>query len=179
MNDLDWWVWLIVALVVIAIVVAIAAAARRAGEERRREQHREKAAGLRNEAMETSIDAQRTSAAAVAATADADEKRLVAERLQEEAARADLAAKERVREADQIDPDVSDEDRTPGDHEAGRDRDVDLDRRGDAGRVDPQVTDRDPSPGDGEVGRDRDVDLDRRRDADFDADRRDDGNVSR
>jgi hypothetical protein len=84
-----------------------------------------------------------------------------------------------VREADRVDPDVADEDRTLGDGEVGRDRDVDQDRRRDADRVDPDVTNRDPSPADGEVGRDRDMDLDRRRDADFDADRRDAGNVPR
>ena len=60
MNDVDWWVWLIVALVVVAIVAAIAAAMSRAGKERRREQQREKAIGLREEAKETAVDAQRT-----------------------------------------------------------------------------------------------------------------------
>ena len=131
MNDIDWWVWLIRRTRRGRDRVALAAAVRRAGAERP-EEHREKASVLRDEAMETALDAQRTSAAATAAQAEADEAKLEAERLQTEAARADLAAAERIREADRVDPDVTDEDRSPGDSEVDRDRDMDLDRRRDA-----------------------------------------------
>ena len=37
-----------------------------------------------------------------------------------------------MREADRIDPDVRAEDRSPGDGEVGRDRDLDLERRREA-----------------------------------------------
>ena len=84
--------------------------------------------------METAIDAQRTSAAAAAADRlEADEAKLEAERLQTGGGtRRPGGRTNAVREADRVDPDVTDEDPSPGDGEIGRDRDVDLERRREA-----------------------------------------------
>ncbi len=131
MNDIEWWVWLLVALAAVLIVVGLVVAVRKAGTERRMKQQRAKATELRDEAKESQVEAQQMQAAAASAKADAEEARLEAERLDREAARASQSAAERAGEADRVDPDVRDGDPSPGDAEVGRDR-----ARGDDGTLD-------------------------------------------
>jgi hypothetical protein len=111
MNDIDWWVWVIVAVIIIALLGVVAV---RAGSARRVQGHRAKAATLREEAAAATVDARQREADASTARAQAEKARFEADRLEDEARQHDDAAQrtqgevqERLAEADRVDPDVS------------------------------------------------------------------------
>ncbi|KQX74553.1 MULTISPECIES: hypothetical protein [Aeromicrobium] len=119
MSDIQWWVWVLIALVVVAVIaaaVAMSRTARRKKEQARiehDEHQREKAALLREDARLTSVDIKRREAESLAAAADAEEARLAADELERKAAehredadRTRDAVDDRLLEADRIDPDV-------------------------------------------------------------------------
>ena len=137
MNDIQWWVWLIIALVIVALVAgavaASRAASRRRAEEKGRqdEQNRLESSALRDDARSTKADTTRLEAEALTARADAEEARITAERLddltQEKMHAADSTRTEidtRLQEADRIDPDV----------QVDADNTGEPDTRGSAGR---------------------------------------------
>ncbi|MFO6452243.1 MULTISPECIES: hypothetical protein [unclassified Aeromicrobium] len=121
MDNVDTWVWILIAVVAVLLLLALVAALAKRGskakEERRLEQerqHREEAARLRDEAREASVTANQTAAGAAAARADADQARLDAERLERQAKDLEHEAHEtkqhadhRLSKADEIDPDVT------------------------------------------------------------------------
>lgn len=119
MSDIQWWVWVLIALVVVAVIAAAVAMSRAAARKKEQarlehdEHQREKAALLREDARLTSVDIKRREAESLAAAADAEEARLAADELERKAAQhrddADAtrtAVDERLIEADRIDPDV-------------------------------------------------------------------------
>ncbi|MFI5430271.1 hypothetical protein [Aeromicrobium sp. UC242_57] len=121
MSDIDWWVWVIVAVVLIAVLLGLAAASRQVATRRlvkQREQDdldRGEAEKLRRDADATHAAVQRREAEAATAHADAEEARLQAQQLQREAADLDRdatrqrgALDDQLAEADRIDPDVTD-----------------------------------------------------------------------
>ena len=119
MSDIQWWVWVLIALVVVAVIAAAVVMSRAAARKKEQariehdEHQREKAALLREDARLTSVDVKRHEAAFSATAAQAEEARQVADELErkaeeqrEEADRVRSAVDERLLEADRIDPDV-------------------------------------------------------------------------
>ncbi len=112
MNDIQWWVWLIIAAAVIALVTIAVTVGRTRTDSARRA----KAADLREEAETTQADVSRHKAEAMAARANAEETHAQAEELERRAEQHDQQveatrdhSRERLAEADRIDPDVDDE----------------------------------------------------------------------
>jgi uncharacterized membrane protein YcjF (UPF0283 family) len=110
MDNIDWWVWLIIAVVIIALV----AATMRVGSARRLQSHRDKAATLREEAGAATVEARHREADAATARAQAENARFEADRLEQEARQHDDEAlrthgevQEQLAEADRVDPDLS------------------------------------------------------------------------
>lgn len=121
MSDIDWWVWIVIAIVVIAIVLGLVAASRQAATRRLVKQHeqdelsRGEADRMRREADAAAAAVQRREADAATARADAEDARIQAEQLQRQAADLDTDAtrqretvEDQLAEADRIDPDVTD-----------------------------------------------------------------------
>ena len=150
MDNIDPWVWILIAVVALLLVAALVWAltkGRKAKEEKRLEKEREQrveAARLRDEAREASVTANQTAAGAAAARADADQARLDAERLERQAAELQQEAADtkqhvdhHLAKADEIDPDVTDGQRDADDQRGDRtDHDVA------AARQDPVSEDR-------------------------------------
>jgi uncharacterized protein HemX len=105
---------LIVAIVVVIIIIVVLVAV--FGRRRKREADRVKAANMRENAVDSQLDAKEREANAARAAADAKQAEVNAERLRREAASqqgdaqsARAEADEQVRKADDIDPDVRNE----------------------------------------------------------------------
>ncbi|MBC9226974.1 hypothetical protein GL325_11600 [Aeromicrobium sp. 636] len=120
MDNIDTWVWVLIAVVAVLLVAALVWAltkGRQAKEQRRLEkerENREEAARLRDEAHEATVTARQTEAEAAAARADAEQARLDAERLEQRAGKLEGEATEvkqhaehHSTQADKIDPDVT------------------------------------------------------------------------
>ena len=122
MDDINWWVW---ALIAVAVIALIAVALRNRANVKAVQRDRFRAGQLREEAEVNAVEASRREADAAAARADAEEARVAAEQLERQAqqherdagqVRAD--AGERLAEADKIDPDIDDHAVTPTDQAA-------------------------------------------------------------
>jgi FtsZ-interacting cell division protein ZipA len=115
MDDINWWVWLIIAVAVIALI-AIAYALRKRATARAVERDRHRAGELREEAQVTGVEASHREADAAATRAKAEEARVAAEQLErraqgheQDAGQVRADASERLAEAERIDPDVDDD----------------------------------------------------------------------
>jgi FtsZ-interacting cell division protein ZipA len=137
------WVWIVIALVVVALLAVVAVMANR----KKRERNRAQAAELREKALHESTDVQKrealareTEAKAAASRAEADRKAAEAERLEAEAHQRAQAAgqrreehQERLRQADDLDPDVKHAAPTTAPSEGGRHAGATADETSQAG----------------------------------------------
>lgn len=116
MDDMDWWVWLIIAVAIIALIAVVAYAMRNQAAARAAERNRHRAGELREEAQVTGVEASRREADAASARAEAEEASVAAEQLErqargheQDAGEVRAEAGERLAEADRIDPDANDD----------------------------------------------------------------------
>ncbi len=109
MEDIDWWVWVIIAVVAVLVIGAlIAALGRGKSAERRRNEAaelREQALAAQEEVRERETEAAATRAKVEEAKVRADELERRAQAEQKAAASLKDDARERLAEADRIDPD--------------------------------------------------------------------------
>lgn len=107
--DGQLWIWIVVAVVIIAVIVAVVVYGRRA----KNAANRKRAADLREKARADALGAHERSAEAARAAADAARAESEAERLHREAAdkqkaaeRANEVSQDRLRRAEELDPDA-------------------------------------------------------------------------
>lgn len=141
MDDIKWWVWVIIAIAVIALIALVASAMKKRTAARAAERDRVRAGEIREEAQVKGVEASRREADAATARADADEARLAAEQREQEARQHEHRAgevreevDEHLTEADHLDPEV---DRSTSDRPANEgsptDRDLSSDDDGVSG----------------------------------------------
>ena len=110
MDDIQWWVWVIIAVVAVLIIGALLASfgPRRSAERRRTEaaELREKALAAQEEVRVRETEAASTRAKVEEAKVRASELERHAREQEEEAASIADEAQERLVKADRIDPDV-------------------------------------------------------------------------
>ncbi len=136
--DGQLWIWIIVAIVIIAVIVAVVVYGRRA----KNAANRKRAADLREKARADALGAHERSAEAARAAADAARAESEAERLHKEASekqraaeRANEVSQDRLRRAEELDPDAGNRS-DPSGAESRRDRDDD--QRDEEGRRSPR-----------------------------------------
>ncbi len=141
MDDINWWVWALIALAVIALIAIIGVAMRNRAHAKAVERDRFRAGELREEAEMSGIEASRREAEAADARAEAEQARVAAEQLERQAQQHErdagqvrAEAGERIAKADEIDPDLDDDltDRPAADDRRG----IDGERPTDDGRGD-------------------------------------------
>lgn len=110
MDDIQWWVWVIIAVVAVLVIGALVASfgPRRSAERRRTEaaQLREQALAAQEEVRVRETEAASTRAKVEEAKVRADELARHAREQENEAASITEEARERLAKADRIDPDV-------------------------------------------------------------------------
>lgn len=106
MDTIGWTV-LVIGIIVILIVIGLIIAARR----KRQQQDREHATELRAQSQESALDARQREAEAASQQVEAEKTQIDAERLQREAQEMRVRADDHLREADEMDPDSTGEDR--------------------------------------------------------------------
>lgn len=110
MDDIQWWVWVIIAVVAVLIIGALLASfgPRRNAERRRTEaaELRERALAAQEEVRVRETEAASTRAKVEEAKVRADELERHAREQENEAASITEEAQERLAKADRIDPDV-------------------------------------------------------------------------
>ena len=133
MDDINWWVWVLIALAVIALIAIIGVTLRNRANVKAVQRDRFRAGQLREEAEVSAVEASRREADAAAARAEAEQARIAAEQLERQAqgherdaGQVRAEAGERLAEADQIDPDIDDDGLT--DRDTARTDDVADDR---------------------------------------------------
>ena len=143
MDEIDWWVWALIALAVIALIAIIGVTMRNRAHAKAVERNRHRAGELREEAEVSGIEASQREADAAAARAEAEEARVAAEQLERQAQQHERdagqvrsEAGERLAKADEIDPDV-DDDGVARDTTTGN-RGIDGEHVSDDGRRDGQ-----------------------------------------
>lgn len=119
MGDIDWWVWLIIAVAAVLVIGVLVASL---GRGRSVEHRRSEAAELREKAREAQEEAQARETEAAATRAKVEEAKVRADELErradeqkESAAQLKDEARERLVKADRIDPDVEDLERVDAD----------------------------------------------------------------
>jgi uncharacterized membrane protein YcjF (UPF0283 family) len=155
MDDINWWVWALIALAVIALIAIIGITLRNRARVKKVQRDRFRADELREEAEVSAVEASRREADAASARAEAEQAKVAADQLERQAreheqhageVRAD--ASERFAKADEIDPDLDDDNvanrSTTSD---GRviDRDGNSDGPGDDGRTGERLSDQPPA----------------------------------
>ena len=130
MDDINWWVWALIALAVIALIAIIGVAMRNRAHAKAVQRDRFRAGELREEAEMSGIEASRREADAADARAEAEQARVAAEQLERQAQQHEsdagqvrAEAGERLAKADEIDPDIDDDltDRTTANDGGGID----------------------------------------------------------
>ncbi len=110
MEDIRWWVWVIIAVVAVLVIGALLASLgpRRSAERRRTEaaELREKALAAQEEVRVRETEAASTRAKVEEAKVRADELERHAREQEQEAASFSEEAQEHLAKADRIDPDV-------------------------------------------------------------------------
>lgn len=138
MDDINWWVWALIALAVIALIAIIGVTMRNRARVKAVQRDRFRAGELREEAEMGGIEASRREADAADARAEAEQARVAAEQLERQAQQHErdaghvrAEAGERLAKADEIDPDIDDDltDRTTPDDARGIDGDRPADER--------------------------------------------------
>jgi hypothetical protein len=116
MDDINWWVWALIALAVIALIAIIGVTMRNRARVKAVQRDRHRAGELREEAELSGIEASQREADAAAARAEAEEARVAAEQLERhaqqherDAGQVRAEAGERLAKADEIDPDLDDD----------------------------------------------------------------------
>lgn len=135
MDDSNWWIWALIALAVIALMAIIGIMMRNRAHAKKLERDRFRAGELREEAEVGAVEASRREADAAAARAEAEQARVAAEQLERQAHQQErdagqvrAEAGDRLAKADEIDPDLDDDNLANRDVASDRDLDGDGDR---------------------------------------------------
>lgn len=118
MDDINWWVWALIALAVIALIAIIGITMRNQAHAKKVQRDRFRADELREEAEVSAVEASRREADAASARAEAEQAKVAADQLQRQAREHEhdagqvrAEAGERLAKADEIDPDLDDDNR--------------------------------------------------------------------